>query len=235
MTKRDREYKENLHIIDSLLERKRRVWQLKALAWMDFDDVAQMIRLHIYNKWDKWDQARPFGPWCNRVIGSQMKNISRDNYSNFVRPCVSCPFNQSKGSIDGENLCGYTKSGHQTRECPMYAKWEASRKNAYDVKLPLPLENHSNEVFSRPEDLSLDIEDCMKKLKVHMKKHFNKRYLKAYEMLYQDKKSDEEVASFMGYRTSEEGRTAGYRQIKNLKQMFTAKAKEIIFEEDIVP
>jgi hypothetical protein len=38
----------------------------------------------------------------------------------------------------------------------------------------------------------------------------------------------------MGYKTSEKGRKAGYKQIKNLKKIFKQKAQEILKNEDII-
>lgn len=38
----------------------------------------------------------------------------------------------------------------------------------------------------------------------------------------------------MGYKTTEKGRKAGYKQIKNLKKMFKQTAQEILATEDII-
>ena len=43
------------------------------------------------------------------------------------------------------------------------------------------------------------------------------------------------VAIRMGYKTSEKGRKAGYKQIKNLKKIFKQKAQEILEKEDVIP
>ena len=53
-------------------------------------------------------------------------------------------------------------------------------------------------------------------------------------MLFIQNKSDEDVAKFLGFKTSERKRSAGYKQIKNLKKIFQAKAREIIKEKDIL-
>jgi DNA integrity scanning protein DisA with diadenylate cyclase activity len=53
-------------------------------------------------------------------------------------------------------------------------------------------------------------------------------------MLFFDKCSEEDVAKFMGYKTNEKKRKAGYRQVKNLKKLFMQKATEIIEEFDII-
>ena len=53
-------------------------------------------------------------------------------------------------------------------------------------------------------------------------------------MLFIERREEEEVAKFLGFRTNEKKRSAGYKQIKNLKKLFQEKAKEIIKEKDIV-
>jgi hypothetical protein len=53
-------------------------------------------------------------------------------------------------------------------------------------------------------------------------------------MLFFEHKTEEEVATFMGYKTTEKNRKAGYKQIKNLKKMLKEKAESIIREQDIV-
>ena len=60
-----------------------------------------------------------------------------------------------------------------------------------------------------------------------------KQYL-VYELLFIKHIDEEEVAQKMGYKTSEKGRKAGYKQIKNLKKIFKQKAQEILKNEDII-
>ena len=69
--------------LEELLKRYRPKWQLSALAWIDYDDVCQIIRFHIYKKWHLWDQTRPFKPWASMIISNQIKNLIRNNYTNF--------------------------------------------------------------------------------------------------------------------------------------------------------
>ena len=120
--------------IDTEIRKRRGKWFLDSLAWFDFEDVEQIIRAHIFRKWHQWDQRRPLRPWINKIITNQMKNILRNNYSNFARPCLNCPFNQSNQheAVHG-NLCAFTPSGNQCGECKLYAKWEKGKKHAYDI------------------------------------------------------------------------------------------------------
>lgn len=53
-------------------------------------------------------------------------------------------------------------------------------------------------------------------------------------MLFFENKTEEEVAEFMGYKTNEKNRKAGYKQIKNLKKMLKQKAEDIIRDNDIL-
>ena len=150
-------YSDKAKEIDEEIGKRRNKWFLDSLAWFSFDDVEQIIRAHIFKKWHQWDQRRPLKPWINKIITNQMKNILRNNYSNFVRPCLNCPFNQSGPSQDGHSLCGFTKTGLQDSSCPLYAKWEKTKKSAYQIKMPVALENHSHEVFCM-QDKFLDID-----------------------------------------------------------------------------
>ncbi len=52
-------------------------------------------------------------------------------------------------------------------------------------------------------------------------------------MLFIKNKTDEEVAKTLGYKTTEKGRKAGYKQLKNLKKQFKSKAENILKNKDI--
>ncbi len=218
--------------IDEELVKRRGTWFLHSLTWMDYDDVCQIIRAHIHKKWDLWDQKRALAPWINKIITNQIKNILRNNYSNFVKPCVNCPFNQSGGEDGSSGLCGFTKSGAQDSSCPLYKKWEKTKKSAYDIKMALTLEHHSQEVFRQPTD-DVPIEEAERKLHIEMKKVLNERQYTIYHLLFVEHLEEEDVARQMGYKTTEKGRKAGYKQIKNLKKMFKEKAEKILNTKDI--
>jgi len=86
-------YEDHSDLIDQELTKRRKNWFLTSVSWVDFDDVCQIIRAHIYNKWNQWDQSRPIKPWINKIIANQMKNILRNHYSNYARPCLNWRFN----------------------------------------------------------------------------------------------------------------------------------------------
>ena len=37
--------------INAEISKRRNKWNLTALTWMDFDDVSQILRIHIYKIW----------------------------------------------------------------------------------------------------------------------------------------------------------------------------------------
>ena len=227
-------YEDKAHIIDNEIRKRYYKWHLHAIAWFDFDDVAQIIRAHIYKKWNQWDQSRALEPWVNKIISNQLKNILRNNYSNFARPCLNCKHNQSKEQGEGQvaALCAFTPSGLQTNECADFGKWEKTKKNAYDIKMPLSLEFHTYSHNTAPED-HFDISRATNTLHGRMRTLLTTRHYFVYKMLFIDGIAEEEVARILGYKSNEKGRKAGYKQIKNLKNQYKNIAKKIIQKEDI--
>ena len=85
--------------INTEIQKRKGKWNLTILSWMDFDDDAQIIRIHIYKKWHLYDPQKPLSPGLNRIISNQIKNLIRNNYGNFSRPCLKC------AAAEGEDLC----------------------------------------------------------------------------------------------------------------------------------
>ena len=77
-------YEDQHNDIEEMLRRYRAKWQLTAIAWMDYDDVCQQIRLHIHKKWHLWKQDLPFKPWVSTLISNQIKNMVRNKLHKFI-------------------------------------------------------------------------------------------------------------------------------------------------------
>lgn len=227
-------YEESFDKINTELRKRRPKWFLNSITWFDFEDVCQIIRAHIYAKWHQWDQSRPLEPWVNRIISNQMKNILRNHYSNFVRPCLQCPFNQSSNSNSEAigSACGFTKSGLQSAECPLYAKWEKTKKAAYDIKMAVAIEAEEGTVLQLKENY-FNIDYATEKLHKEMKVYLPEKQFFIYKLLFIDNKEDEEVAKILGYKSNEKNRKAGYKQIKNLRKKFKEQAILLIKKRDI--
>jgi len=219
-------FEEKSDIIAKAINKKRNKWHLSAIAWMDFDDVTQIIKLHIYKKWSMWDQDKPLEPWIGRIISNQLKNLIRNNYTNYVRPCLSCPHN------GGEDQCLISANGLQNNYCTLYAKWEKQKKAGYNLRMPVTIENHKQEI-EQTVDSNFFSFSSVEILNAEMEKNLTSKQFSAYIMLFFEEKNEEDVAKFMGYKTNEKNRMIGYKQIKNLKKLFKEKALEILKNKDI--
>jgi len=217
-------YEDYSSVIDTEIAKRRTKWSLTALAWMDFDDVSQIIRIHIHKKWKLYDSSKPILPWINRIISNQLKNLIRNHYGNFSRPCLKC------AAAESDDLCNiYVK---QCSACPLYAHWEKFKKRAHDTKLALPLENHVKEVSSQFED-SIDIEVTAEHMHDRMKTVLKPIEWTVYEVLYIKNKDEQEAAKVMGYSTSEKNRGPGYKHIKNIKKTIINKVKKMLSNGEI--
>jgi hypothetical protein len=210
--------------IDNEIFKRRNKWNLTAISWMDFSDVSQILRIHIYKKWHLYNQTKPLAPWVNRIISNQIKNLIRNTYSNYARPCLKCAAAESD---DGCSIYG-----KQCVDCPLYANWVKSKKNAHDTKLPVAMENHLNEVYDIKND-TVDLEKTAENIHSKMQKILKPIEWKIYTYLYIEYKNEEQVAKLMGYRTTEKNRAAGYKQIKNLKKSIMIKVKKHLYNGDI--
>jgi RNA polymerase sigma factor (sigma-70 family) len=216
---RKKTFEESIDSVDAELQKRKNRWNLTSLSWMDYDDVCQIIRIHIYKKWDLYDQSKPLAPWLNRIISNQIKNIIRNNYGNYARPCLKC------SASDGEDGCEIYEK--QCVDCPLYEHWFKNKKRAHDTKLPVSLENHPQEIYNKPSD-NIDIELEAYNLHENMKKILKPIEWRVYDLLYIQNKTENEVAKAMGYVTSEKNRQPGYKQIKNIKKSIIKKVKEFM-------
>lgn len=219
-------FEDKIDIINNELRKRKGKWQLKARADLDFEDVEQIIRFHIWVKWSLWDQTQPLEPWLNRTITRQIINLLRNLYGGFSRPCLKCAASQ------GGDLCAIYKT--QCAECPLYAKWVRGKKQAHDVKIPLPLENHLQEVESISSDF-INYDAAAEIIHARIKLKLTKVQFKVYQMLYIDNLSEDEIARQMDYKKNEDlkRRVIRYKQIENYKKKFVDLARRIIQEEDL--
>ena len=226
-------YEDKSDVIDLILKKRSKKWHLYAVAWLDYNDVSQIIRAHIHKKWSQWDQSLPIEPWLNRIVTRQIFNQLRNNYSSFAKPCISCKHSLTQGSGGGsENTCGITKSGIQDSDCSKYAKWERTKKHAYNVKLPVSLSHHAHHSSTSQSD-HLNMDQAADRLHSEMKKVLSGKHYFIYKMLFIDGLKDGEVAIILGYKSSEKGRSNGYKQIKNLKNEYKKIAENIAEKKEL--
>jgi hypothetical protein len=215
--------------IQTEVSKRRNLWNLSSITWLDFDDVSQIILIHIYTKWHKYDQSKPLIPWLNKVISHQIKNIIRNIYGNYVRPCLRC------AAAEGENLCKIYVT--QCSKCPLYAGWERSKKQAYGVKITVPIENHLNQTECSATDAGYvdtqDIDAVAKTIHSHMEKTLKPIEWTVYKALFIDNVPEEQIALQMGYKSNESGRKPGYKQLKNIRRQIMEKVKVALYKNEI--
>ena len=219
--KKKLKFEDCIESIDTEISKRRSRWNLTALSWMDFDDVSQIIRVHIFKKWHLYDQSKSLAPWVNTLISNQIKNLIRNNYGNYCRPCLKC------AAAESDSLCYIY--GTQSSTCPLFAQWERTKKAAYLTKLPTPLETVEHET-EKLELKEFNFDSVLSMLNTQLKSKLKPNEWIVYKNLYLENKTEQEVAKILGYKTSEKNRSPGYKQIKNIKKSIIEKAKEIISE-----
>jgi len=222
--KLNKSFEEYLDIIDVEIAKRRNKWNLSSLTWMDFDDVSQIIRIHIYKKWNQFDQNKPIQPWLNTIISNQIKNIIRNIYSNYARPCLKC-----EASIESTGCKIYKE---QCSACPLFAYWKKRKEPANHIKIPVSIENHAQEVYSIKED-STDIMAQISALHKKMKQILKPIEYQIYEGLFILNLDERGVAEKLGYISNEKGRNPGYKQIKNIRKIIIVKVKKCLEEDDL--
>lgn len=215
-------FEDKIKDIDRLLEMRRSQWMLTHI--MSYEDICQIIRIHLHKKFDYWDQSRPFDQWASRIITRQIINEVRNNYGRLTPPCIKgkgCPFNTGEG-------CQFTKSGKKDESCAAYSKWLKSKKSAYELKIAAPLEDYDG--ASRFSDFNF--EKTADKFHKEMKKLLTEKQYLAYTLIFVDGLSDIEVAKRLNLTTGEKNRIPGYRQISNLKKELIRIGKEVVDNMD---
>lgn len=218
-------FNENFNVFETELEKRRRKWQLRAVPSLDFSDIKQTILFHIFKKLHLYDPTKsPLSHWTNSVISSQLSNLLRNNYYNFVKPCVRC------SCAIGDTGCElYSEQGNK---CIVYKIWESSKKNAFDIQLALPICNHEVEIFDIPNTHS-DMAKQISDMHFHMKKCLKSFEYKIYHCLYILGLSEMDTAKKLGYKSKEKFKYEGYASIAKAKKVIIIKAKELIENGEI--
>jgi hypothetical protein len=217
-------FEDCLDLINIEINKRKSKWNLSSIAWMDFDDVSQIIRFHIHQKWKQYNPEKPLQPWISIIITNQLRNLIRNHYTNYARPCLRCD-----AAIDNDGCKIYKE---QCESCPLYAHWKKNKQPATFVKLPVSIENHNYEVHGIEDNYSYRTED-IQKLHDIMKKILKPIEYQVYKGLYIDHLDEAAVAKKLGFISNEKGRSPGYRQIKNITKSIIIKAKIYIEKEGL--
>ena len=208
-------FEDHIHIIDEEIAKRKHKWNLTSLNWMDFDDVSQIIRIHIFKKWSQYKPTRPLKPWLHSVITNQIRNLIRNHYSNYSRPCLKC-----RAAKDQTGCVIYTT---QCSACPIYAHWQKRKQPATFIKMPVSIENHVNEV-SNIFDSGSNVFGHIEAMHNKMKEILKPIEWQVYEGLFILGEEEDQVAKKLGYISNERGRRPGYKQIRNIRKSIITKA-----------
>ena len=219
-------YEDKFPIIEREIRKRKGKWQLTILRHMNFEDVEQILKLHIWKKWHLWDQTRKLEPWISRVCSHQIMNLFRNLYTNYARPCVQCKFSL------GEEGCEKTPSGEQCAECPLYEKWTKSKRNGYHIKMPLELENHAQEVNSKVDE-NINFRETFRRLQEELDKVLNEKQSLAFKLFFVEKKSDDEAADLLGMKDNPKNKYIRRKEVSLLKEELQAAVRKILKESDI--
>jgi len=224
MKKNKIKFESCINLINTEILKRKNKWTLSTLNWIDFEDVSQIIRFHIYKKWELYDESKPMLPWVNRIISNQIKNLIRNNYGNYARPCLKC------AAALGENECRIY--GKQEQACPMFNNWSKTKKNAYDLKMAVSIEDHSYEINNQL-CVNLDIQKATQNLHRKMKQILKPVEWKVYELLYIDYKTEEQVCKILKFKYDKKAKSAYNKQLKNIQKSIIKKAKQCLANGEI--
>lgn len=201
------------------ISKRKHKWLLSSINWLDFGDIQSIVLIHIWKKWHLYDQSLPLKHWLNRIIENQIKNQIRNIYSNYSRPCLKCH------AAINSNGCKIYKE--QCSECPLYANWKKRKEPASNIKVPVSIENHQNEVYEM-QDENFDVAKNLLILKEKLKEVLKPNEYVVFEGLFINDLTEEQIAKKLGFTTSEKGRCAGYKTIKNITKSIIAKARKCL-------
>jgi RNA polymerase sigma factor (sigma-70 family) len=211
--------------INTELEKRRYRWNLKARLDYDYDDVKQLILIHINEKWQQYDPTRPLINWLNRIITNQINNLLRNTYYAHVKPCARCP---AALPYDGCSIFV-----EQCSKCSFFAQWEKNRKQKFNTNLPVTIENHLNELYNTPND-SLDLEKIAEDFHERMCKILKGNELTVYKALFLENKSEEEVGKLLGLSAREKDRkNTRYKRVQQIRKAIIVKVKIVLAKEGI--
>ncbi len=218
-------YEECIPVVDIEIKKRKPRWLLNRISWIDYDDVSQIIRSHIFEKWYQWEQDKPLLNWVNAIISNQTRNIIRNIYTSYVKPCVQCPANE------GGDLCRIY--GTQCSSCEVYKKWEKTKKRAQAINLAESFEDMEETLKSQLTYKNHFPNYNLEKLHGNILPKLTPIQQKVYKLLYIENLDELDVAREMGYKTREKSRSPGYKQIEKFKKIFIKTAKQVIEETEI--
>jgi hypothetical protein len=218
-------FENSIDLIQHLIDKQKNKWRLASLDW---EDVHQMVLVRIFLKFHTFDPLKgELSHWLSRVVSNELKNIGRNNYTKWARPCAQgCVWNL------GGDSCGFTKSGTQCGECSLFRRWKKRKESQHNIAQTLALENHSQETNSIQSDF-VNIPAAKEIIDCKMKEKLKGAEWQMYELLYIKNLSDKETGEALGYKKAKNSEVPGYQQILKLKKKVLELGRIIIEDENL--
>tara|TARA_R110002020_G_scaffold136665_2_gene305064 strand:- start:234 stop:644 length:411 start_codon:yes stop_codon:yes gene_type:complete len=135
----------------------------------------------------------------------------------------------------GNTSCDFTKSREQDVSCADFAKWKKKKERAYNIKLPLTLDD--GVTVNATAHLRDDFNYAESATKLHelVVKQLNDKHKQIYIMLYVKNMDENKIAEQFGFKAdSSKRKKPRYKQMANLKKKFYMLALKIMQDNDIV-
>lgn len=211
-------FEASIETIDLMIAKQRTLWNLDKYPSISYEDISQMLRIHIEKKWHTFKQGMPLEPWVSKIIKHKIYNFLNHYYRRFAPPAC------------------YYECINKKRLCFKCEKWEQKKKRAYNFQFP---ESSSDETYKPSVEkvstngFEID-EEQVEALHRRMRETLPKRLVNPYVWIYEEGKTDEFVAEQLHFKTTENKRRPGYRQIQNIKNKIFKHAKDLVEKEDLI-
>lgn len=203
-------------------------WRLTSLAYLDWLDISQLLHLHTVTKIHLYDPEKsPFLHWINRLLSNRLKNLLRDHYQSFAKPCDKCEFN------GGGNICKLY--GLQSIQCDQYSHWFSNKRYkmniamAHSISAPRQSEEHDRihqEINDKTSDFT-DFDRLIPEFELLLKQSLKPTEWKTYVLLFNDHLTDLQAAKELGYSCDGGKNSRGVKAVGKIKTKIYSTAKEI--------
>lgn len=209
--------------IEKIVEQKRYEYTFNASKMRDFDDFKWKTIHHISIKWDLLDQTKSIGGWVKTIVDNQWINMLRDEYLGTASPCRGC------ACAEGDFSCTLFVE-QASMSCPKYTKWyDSNKRHKHAARMPLTMETKENQAaISSIPDCGFDTEKAVEELHVKIKPLLTDTEWEIYNDLFIEGLTEEATAIKRKFKTSENGKKAGYRRIREVKKTIKEKVKELL-------
>jgi len=224
-------FEDHIDTIRHEIDRRKHKWRLtETILWMDWEDVHMKILEHIHKKWYQFDPKKAaLHHWLNRIISHQIINMIRNVYSSFQSPCIRCPHNKGGDRCEVFGI-------QYSPDCSTFNKWFSSKRykleiefaQSQDAQIPGDENNNLKRELVSKECSFLDFDTKIPEFNALLKEKLKPIEWKAYNYLFIEHMSDIQCAKCLGYNTSGNKQSPGYKAVLKIKTAIYKAAKDVV-------